>query len=64
MINDIRKYQLDFNAKSKQTSFHVGGRLERMKGTNPLDKKEKMVNKKLKMNKIVATHMQLRTIIT
>ena len=29
MINDIRKYQLDFNAKSKQKSFHVGGRVER-----------------------------------
>ena len=44
MINDIRKYQLDFNAKSKQKSFHVGEKIERMKGTNPLDKKWKKKN--------------------
>ena len=57
-------YQLDFNAKSKQKSFHVGGWMQELMGGNPLYKKEKMVNKKLKVNKIVATHMQLRTIIT
>ena len=38
MINDIRKYQLDFNAKSKQKSFHVGEKIERMKGNSPLYK--------------------------
>ena len=57
-------YQLDFNAKSKQKSFHIGERVQKSWGDSPLYKKEKMVNKKLKMNKIVATHMQLRTIIT
>ncbi|UKI40653.1 MAG: FAD-dependent oxidoreductase [Candidatus Melainabacteria bacterium] len=30
---------MDFNAKSKQKSFHIGEKIERMKGTNPLDKK-------------------------
>ena len=57
-------YQLDFNAKSEQKSFHVGGWVQKSWGDSPLDKKEKMENKKLKVNKIVATHMQLRTIIT
>ena len=38
--------------------------MQELMGGNPLYKKEKMVNKKLKVNKIVATHMQLRTIIT
>ena len=55
---------MNFNAKIKQKSFHVGGRIRRMQGDSPLYKKEKMESKKLKMNKIVATHMQLRTIIT
>ena len=51
-------YQLDFNAKIKQKSIHVGERKERMRGASPLDKPN---TNNLKKNVSVGLQGKFRT---